>query len=130
MNNVSEINGNDELNKNVKSIIDNCNSRINKAINAYENKQTIEEFNQIVIDAILKKQFDEKTANEFFNVINENNFDEGKVSLSWYFDGWGSSLTELAIINKDENLFKKAIEKYDLDYKLRNIIIDYFKENF
>ena len=25
--------------------------------------------------------------------------------------------------------FKKGIQKYDLDYKLRNIIIDYFKEN-
>lgn len=25
--------------------------------------------------------------------------------------------------------FKKGVEKYDLDYKLRNIIIDYFKEN-
>ncbi len=26
------------------------------------------------------------------------------------------------------NFFKKGIEKYDLDYKLRNILIDYFKE--
>jgi len=26
------------------------------------------------------------------------------------------------------NFFKKGVEKYDLDYKLRNIIIDYFKE--
>jgi hypothetical protein len=25
--------------------------------------------------------------------------------------------------------FKKGIQKYDLEYKLRNIIIDYFKEN-
>ena len=25
--------------------------------------------------------------------------------------------------------FKKGVEKYNLDYKLRNIIIDYFKEN-
>jgi len=25
--------------------------------------------------------------------------------------------------------FKKGVEKYDLDYKLRNIIIDFFKEN-
>lgn len=25
--------------------------------------------------------------------------------------------------------FKKGVEKYDLEYKLRNIIIDYFKEN-
>ncbi|TBX66610.1 hypothetical protein EZL74_10530 [Flavobacterium silvisoli] len=27
------------------------------------------------------------------------------------------------------NFFKKGVEKFDLDYKLRNIIIDYFKEN-
>lgn len=27
------------------------------------------------------------------------------------------------------NFFKKGVEKYNLDYKLRNIIIDYFKEN-
>lgn len=35
------------------------------------------------------------------------------------------------LINGGDNMlfFKKAIEKYDLDYKLRNIIIDYFKEN-
>ena len=26
------------------------------------------------------------------------------------------------------NFFKKGIQKYDMDYKLRNIIIDYFKE--
>jgi 2',3'-cyclic-nucleotide 2'-phosphodiesterase (5'-nucleotidase family) len=26
------------------------------------------------------------------------------------------------------NFFKKGIQKYDLDYKLRNILIDYFKE--
>ena len=26
------------------------------------------------------------------------------------------------------NFFKKAIQKYDLDYKLRNILIDYFKQ--
>ncbi|UFH45936.1 5'-nucleotidase C-terminal domain-containing protein [Flavobacterium galactosidilyticum] len=26
------------------------------------------------------------------------------------------------------NFFKKAIKKYDLDYKLRNILIDYFKQ--
>ena len=26
------------------------------------------------------------------------------------------------------NFFKKGIEKFDLDYKLRNILIDYFKE--
>jgi 2',3'-cyclic-nucleotide 2'-phosphodiesterase (5'-nucleotidase family) len=25
--------------------------------------------------------------------------------------------------------FKKGVEKYDLEYKLRNIIIDYFKAN-
>ena len=26
------------------------------------------------------------------------------------------------------NFFKKAVQKYDLDYKLRNILIDYFKQ--
>ncbi|WP_284652226.1 5'-nucleotidase C-terminal domain-containing protein [Flavobacterium terrisoli] len=35
------------------------------------------------------------------------------------------------LINGGDNMlfFKKGIEKYDLDYKLRNIIIDYFKAN-
>lgn len=34
------------------------------------------------------------------------------------------------LINGGDNMnfFKKGVEKYDLDYKLRNIIIDYFKE--
>ncbi|WP_264521494.1 5'-nucleotidase C-terminal domain-containing protein [Flavobacterium sp. N1994] len=31
--------------------------------------------------------------------------------------------------NDNMLFFKKGIEKYSLDYKLRNIIIDYFKEN-
>jgi hypothetical protein len=26
------------------------------------------------------------------------------------------------------NFFKKGVQKFDLDYKLRNILIDYFKE--
>ena len=26
------------------------------------------------------------------------------------------------------NFFKKSVQKYDLDYKLRNVLIDYFKE--
>ena len=35
------------------------------------------------------------------------------------------------LVNGGDNMlfFKKAIDQYDLDYKLRNIIIDYFKEN-
>lgn len=35
------------------------------------------------------------------------------------------------LVNGGDNMlfFKKSVEKYDLDYKLRNIIIDYFKEN-
>lgn len=35
------------------------------------------------------------------------------------------------LVNGGDNMlfFKKSIEKYDLDYKLRNIIIDYFKAN-
>jgi hypothetical protein len=33
------------------------------------------------------------------------------------------------LLNGGDNMlfFKKAIDKYDLDYKLRNMIIDYFK---
>jgi hypothetical protein len=26
------------------------------------------------------------------------------------------------------NFFKKGVQKFDLEYKLRNILIDYFKE--
>ncbi|MFN3754974.1 5'-nucleotidase C-terminal domain-containing protein [Flavobacterium sp.] len=35
------------------------------------------------------------------------------------------------LVNGGDNMlfFKKGVEKFDLDYKLRNIIIDYFKEN-
>ncbi len=35
------------------------------------------------------------------------------------------------LVNGGDNMlfFKKGVEKYDLDYKLRNIIIDYFKAN-
>ncbi|MGL2964691.1 5'-nucleotidase C-terminal domain-containing protein [Flavobacterium sp. RSB2_4_14] len=35
----------------------------------------------------------------------------------------------LAVGNDNMVFFKKGIQKFDLDYKLRNIIIDYFKEN-
>ena len=31
--------------------------------------------------------------------------------------------------NDNMLFFKKGIQKFDIDYKLRNIIIDYFKEN-
>ena len=35
------------------------------------------------------------------------------------------------LVNGGDNMvfFKKSVEKYDLDYKLRNIMIDYFKTN-
>jgi 2',3'-cyclic-nucleotide 2'-phosphodiesterase (5'-nucleotidase family) len=35
------------------------------------------------------------------------------------------------LVNGGDNMifFKKATERYDLEYKLRNIIIDYFKAN-
>jgi len=35
----------------------------------------------------------------------------------------------LAYGNDNMLFFKKGLQKYDLEYKLRNIIIDYFKEN-
>jgi 2',3'-cyclic-nucleotide 2'-phosphodiesterase (5'-nucleotidase family) len=35
----------------------------------------------------------------------------------------------LSFGNDNMLFFKKGIQKFDLDYKLRNIIIDYFKEN-
>jgi hypothetical protein len=35
----------------------------------------------------------------------------------------------LSFGNDNMLFFKKGIRKFDLDYKLRNIIIDYFKEN-
>jgi len=35
----------------------------------------------------------------------------------------------LSFGNDNMLFFKKGIQKYDLEYKLRNIIIDYFKEN-
>ena len=31
--------------------------------------------------------------------------------------------------NDNMLFFKKGLQRYDLEYKLRNIIIDYFKEN-
>lgn len=112
MNNVSEINDNDELNKNVKSIIDNCNSRINKAISTYENDQTPEGFNQIVIDAILKKQFDDKTAFEFLDVSEKNNFTTANIILSKYFNDWGSTNTRIGKDKNDEKFYYDAIEKF------------------
>lgn len=35
------------------------------------------------------------------------------------------------LVNGGDNMtfFKKGVEKYDLDYKLRNVMIDYFKAN-
>ena len=35
------------------------------------------------------------------------------------------------LVNGGDNMifFKKSVEKYDLDYKLRNVMIDYFKTN-
>lgn len=55
-------------------------------------------------------------------LVNEKALDENKV---YYV------ITSDYLSNGGDNMifFKKGVEKYDLDYKLRNIIIDYFKEN-
>lgn len=55
-------------------------------------------------------------------LVNEKALDENKV---YYV------VTSDYLSNGGDNMifFKKGVEKYDLDYKLRNIIIDYFKEN-
>ncbi|WP_309612558.1 5'-nucleotidase [Flavobacterium sp.] len=55
-------------------------------------------------------------------LVNEKALDENKV---YYV------ITSDYLSNGGDNMifFKKGVEKYDLDYKLLNIIIDYFKEN-
>lgn len=55
-------------------------------------------------------------------LVNGNSLDMSKV---YYV------VTSDYLVNGGDNMlfFKKGVEKYDLDYKLRNIIIDYFKEN-
>lgn len=55
-------------------------------------------------------------------MINGKAFDDTKV---YYV------VTSDYLSNGGDNMifFKKGVEKYNLDYKLRNIIIDYFKEN-
>ena len=55
-------------------------------------------------------------------MINGKTLDDSKV---YYV------VTSDYLSNGGDNMifFKKGIEKYNLDYKLRNIIIDYFKEN-
>lgn len=55
-------------------------------------------------------------------LVNGNPVENSKiyyVVTSDYLSNGGDNMT----------FFKKGIEKYDLGYKLRNIIIDYFKEN-
>ena len=55
-------------------------------------------------------------------LINGKTLDDSKV---YYV------VTSDYLSNGGDNMifFKKGVEKYNLDYKLRNIIIDYFKEN-
>ena len=55
-------------------------------------------------------------------MINRKTLDDSKV---YYV------VTSDYLSNGGDNMifFKKGVEKYNLDYKLRNIIIDYFKEN-
>ena len=55
-------------------------------------------------------------------LVNGNPVENDKVYYvvtSDYLSNGGDNMT----------FFKKGLEKYDLEYKLRNIIIDYFKEN-
>lgn len=118
MNNVSEINDNDELNKNVKSIIDNCNSRINKAINAYENNESIEDFKQEILDAILKSQFNKDIADKFYNEIKAKEYLGAEEILSNYYNSWGNELYDLFKESEQKHkilldcieVYKKAIE--------------------
>jgi len=106
--NVNEIKNEDELNKQVKNIIEICNERVDKAIEQFENEDSIEDFKQKVIDAILKNEFSKEQAQKFKNTIEEKGFINAKETLSWYYNNWGSTLSDLAKLNSDEKLYKES----------------------
>ncbi|WP_281979746.1 tetratricopeptide repeat protein [Tenacibaculum mesophilum] len=118
MQNVNEVNGGDELNKQVKSLIKVSNERINKAISQFEDEDSIEKFLQKINDAILKEEFSEELAKGFEKTINDKKFFEANEILSWYYIDWGNNHAQIAQLNSDKNLYNEAIEKYKKAIKL------------
>ena len=112
MQNVNEINGEDYLNKEVKNIIEICNDRIDKAIEQFENVDTIEGFKQKIIDSILKNEFNDELAITFENKIELKSFIEAKEQLSWYYNVWASQLLDLAKQESSAELYKESFQKY------------------
>ena len=112
MQNVNNLKENDDLSKQTANLIEVCNSRITKAIESFENENTIETLKQNIIDAYFKGDFSEEQAKEFENEINTNDYIEAKEELSWYFGNWGTALFHLAKQKRYETLFLDSFRKY------------------
>ena len=115
---ITEINDDDELNNNVKKMIDVCKERINKAITEYEGEDSIETLKQNIIEAILKNNFSDVIAKEFEDQINENQFFEAKKQLSWYFNDWGTTLSNLAKEQDSKEAYAESLNKFERAHEL------------
>jgi Flp pilus assembly protein TadD len=112
MQNVNDLNENDDLSKQTANLIEVCNNRISKAIDLFEKENTIETLEQNIINAIIKGEFNNEQAKEFEDEINANGYINVKEPLSWYFNYWGSALSNLARQKGDKSLFIASFEKY------------------
>lgn len=118
MQNVNEVDGDDDLNAQVKNLINICNERVDKAIEQFEDKDSLEDFKQSIINALIKKEFSDDLAGFFENKIKENNFKDAKIQLSGYYNGWGSLLLDLGRKKSDSSLFLKSFDKFQKSIKL------------
>ncbi|MGN7755973.1 hypothetical protein ACTJIV_00760 [Chryseobacterium sp. 22532] len=115
---INEISEGNELNNNVKHMLTLCNERIDKAINKYEKEGTVENLKQRIVEAILKGNFNDELAQSFENEINEKNYEEAFEQLGWYYIDWGTELLEVGNYEKNKQLIKKSIEKFEKSSQL------------
>lgn len=112
MQNVNGINSDDDLSEQVKNIIDVCNDRVDKAIGQFENEETIEDFKQEIIDAILKKDYTEQKVIDFEDKIKTKNFMKANIQLSWYTNNYGIEIAKKAFENSSGELYEKSFIQY------------------
>jgi tetratricopeptide (TPR) repeat protein len=101
-----------DLFKNVKERMEISNEWVHKAIIEIENQDSVEKFKQEIIEAILKRNFNDKTAKIFLDKIELNDNKDANIELSSYFNSWGLSLMNAAKLIPNERVYNNLYEKF------------------
>lgn len=89
-----------------------------KAKVTIENKKSLEQLQQEIIDSTIKADFNDRKAKQFLDEIGDKNYKAANEQLSWYFGDWGNSLLKSFRNNNDEKGLKESFVKYEKAIKL------------